>query len=421
MPLLDLAVGADRYAALKVPDDCTVGNWKKLLGQGFLGDKILYPTKLVCREEEKGRVLEDAALLPTPPGRLDIEGPGSVVKMVELALKKKLGPPIPSVRTQAPVPRPSIPSVPAARTRAPIPKPKEPTPPQLDGIPEVLALRSDGAGENVRFYRSGMQGMRPHMEDRTCGVPSLPGCESAGLFGVFDGHGGHKVAEYAVQTLPSILACCLKEGGDPGEALIKSFRQLDKELWSSVEATKEGLHPYDRVGSTAVVSLLLREAGRMRLICANCGDSRAVLCRKGRAFDLSIDQKPNNPQERSRIEAAGGKVELFGPCWRIDAGLNLSRALGDFAYKANPIVGVKEQKVICDPELREIILDKDDEFVAMGSDGVFDVMTSEALITALRGARQSGQSWMEAVDRVLQESLPGGDNVSMCFVEFDHT
>ena len=39
-------------------------------------------------------------------------------------------------------------------------------------------------------------------------------------------------------------------------------------------------------------------------------------------------------QERGRIERAGGRVELHGPCWRIDGGLNLSRALGDFLYKA---------------------------------------------------------------------------------------
>jgi protein phosphatase 2C len=41
------------------------------------------------------------------------------------------------------------------------------------------------------------------------------------------------------------------------------------------------------VGSTAVVALLVRD----RLVVANCGDSRAVLCRDARDVPLSDDHK----------------------------------------------------------------------------------------------------------------------------------
>lgn len=412
MPKLDLSVGAEIFSALDVPEDCTVGRWKQLLDQGFLGDKILYAKKLSCREADKGRQLEDAAALPTPPDKMYVEGPGSVLKMLQLALKKKLGPPVP-VQRPAP-PRPLVsPSLarkvslltsgasPSLSSRAPFPSP----------------LKSNGADERFRFFCSGLQGMRPHMEDRTCAVLGLPGHEHAALFGVFDGHGGHEVSELAVQLLPSILAAALSDKGDPAEALRHAFKQLDEELHNSSQQ-----HPqsFERVGSTAVVTLLLREAGQLRLICANCGDSRAVLCRQGHAMDLSIDQKPQNPEERRRIEAAGGRVELFGPCWRIDAGLNLSRALGDFAYKSNPGKSAVDQKVIAEPELKETIIDKDDDFVVMGSDGVFDVLTSEALVLHLRSAQQRGSSWAEAIEGALTRSLSGGDNVSLCLVEFLH-
>ncbi len=47
---------------------------------------------------------------------------------------------------------------------------------------------------------------------------------------------------------------------------------------------------------------------------------------------------PTLAQERGRIERAGGRVELHGPCWRIDGGLNLSRALGDFLYKVRQLL-----------------------------------------------------------------------------------
>ena len=62
-----------------------------------------------------------------------------------------------------------------------------------------------------------------------------------------------------------------------------------------------------------------------QVIVANAGDSRCVLCRDGKAVDMSFDHKPEDEPERKRIEAAGGKVTLAG---RVNGGLNLSRAIG---------------------------------------------------------------------------------------------
>jgi len=44
---------------------------------------------------------------------------------------------------------------------------------------------------------------------------------------------------------------------------------------------------------------------------------------------LSEDHKPDNYDEKRRIEAAGGFVEDN----RVNGSLNLSRSLGDFTYK----------------------------------------------------------------------------------------
>ena len=76
-------------------------------------------------------------------------------------------------------------------------------------------------------------------------------------------------------------------------------------------------------GCTAVVALLRKD----ELVVANAGDSRCVLCRDGRAIDLSVDHKPEDDDERKRIEAAGGKVTADG---RVNGGLNLSRAIGGY-------------------------------------------------------------------------------------------
>ncbi len=61
------------------------------------------------------------------------------------------------------------------------------------------------------------------------------------------------------------------------------------------------------------------------LFVANAGDSRCVLCRDGKAVDMSVDHKPEDDEERERIEKAGGKITGDG---RVNGGLNLSRAIG---------------------------------------------------------------------------------------------
>jgi len=66
-----------------------------------------------------------------------------------------------------------------------------------------------------------------------------------------------------------------------------------------------------------------------KIICANSGDSRSILGRAGKVIALSEDHKPENVEEKRRIEAAGGFVEDN----RVNGSLALSRALGDFEYK----------------------------------------------------------------------------------------
>lgn len=58
-----------------------------------------------------------------------------------------------------------------------------------------------------------------------------------------------------------------------------------------------------RGGSTAVTAILINGE---KLWIANVGDSRAVLSKRGKAIQMSIDHEPN--VERSSIERKGGFV-----------------------------------------------------------------------------------------------------------------
>jgi len=75
-------------------------------------------------------------------------------------------------------------------------------------------------------------------------------------------------------------------------------------------------------GTTACVVLITPT----EIYCSNAGDSRAVLCRDGKAVPLSEDHKPDNDTELTRIKKANHMVEDS----RVDGNLALSRAFGDF-------------------------------------------------------------------------------------------
>jgi len=126
-------------------------------------------------------------------------------------------------------------------------------------------------------------------------------------------------------------------------------------------------------GTTAIVAVLQKN----KLYVANVGDSRCVLCRNGKSFELSSDHKPEDTEEFNRIEKAGAKVTADG---RVNGGLNLSRALGDHLYKQNKTLTPEEQAITADPDIRDVEIDENDDFMVLACDGIWNVMTSEEVI-----------------------------------------
>ncbi len=65
---------------------------------------------------------------------------------------------------------------------------------------------------------------------------------------------------------------------------------------------------------------------RDRIWLANAGDSRAIMCRKGRAVQISRDHKSDSLDEKKRIQSLHGYITENA---RVNGVLALSRALGD--------------------------------------------------------------------------------------------
>ncbi|KAG8069757.1 hypothetical protein GUJ93_ZPchr0006g41545 [Zizania palustris] len=285
--------------------------------------------------------------------------------------------------------------------------------------------------ENSRFsygYAS-CPGKRASMEDfyetRIDGVDG----ETIGLFGVFDGHGGARAAEYVKQHLFSNLIKHPKFISDTKSAIGMTLMILhalttleqkhpiqlegDYDFFPSSPAAEtynhtdseflkaDSSHTTD-AGSTASTAILVGD----RLLVANVGDSRAVVCRGGNAIAVSRDHKPDQSDERQRIEDAGGFV-MWAGTWRVGGVLAVSRAFGDKLLK---------QYVVADPEIKEEIVDSSLEFLILASDGLWDVVTNEEAVSMVKPIQDPEQ----AAKRLLQEAYQRGsaDNITVVIVRF---
>ncbi|KAF5462255.1 hypothetical protein F2P56_018277 [Juglans regia] len=250
---------------------------------------------------------------------------------------------------------------------------------ELDLDVSIVAGKSlcDEKSDFLPVFRSGScaeRGPKQYMEDEHICIDNLiehlgatADFPSPGAFyGVFDGHGGTDAASFIRDNIlrfiveDSQFSICVEK------AIKSAFVKAD---YAFSDAGSLDISS----GTTALTALIF---GRTMII-ANAGDCRAVLGRRGRAIEMSKDHKPNCTSERIRIEKLGGVI-YDG---YLNGQLSVARALGDWHMK-----GPKgaTYPLSAEPELQETHLTEDDEFLIMGCDGLWDVMSSQCAVTMAR-------------------------------------
>ena len=173
--------------------------------------------------------------------------------------------------------------------------------------------------------------------------------------GVFDGHGGEKASQFCADWLSSYVRNEDSFPYDLGYSMKNAFTAIDEDFITTGNPD----------GSTSCAATLV---GGRRIVCANAGDSRAIVVRRdGSVVRLSRDHKPGMPDETKRITDLGGRVIYWGR-WRVEGLLAVSRSVGDASLKPY---------VCAEPEVCEYDVGKDDWFLVLSSDGVWDVMDNE--------------------------------------------
>ena len=95
-----------------------------------------------------------------------------------------------------------------------------------------------------------------------------------------------------------------KEDDEKNSEKNEKNKQMDMYRQLFDPRTKEDCDIAMNTGCTACVCIIEGD----KIYCVNAGDSRAVLCKNGVAYPLSIDHKPDLDSEKNRIYKAEGWV-----------------------------------------------------------------------------------------------------------------
>lgn len=236
------------------------------------------------------------------------------------------------------------------------------------------------------------QGQRSRMEDCYYFDAKFNG-RSEIFGGVYDGHGGDKVAKLAEKELHRRFAKKLAAGQKIPEAFRAAYEEISDEVCSA-----------EISGGACAANFLIVDG---RIYFANAGDVRLLIIGSATVEQLTIDHHPDLPTERARIEKFKGIIidkRLILPF----SALTLSRALGDWEFRSSGLIAT--------PETGVYLIKSDDLGLIVASDGVFEQLTNQEAAGVVRSEKTAKNMANSLVKAALKSG--SGDNVTALVVRF---
>ena len=248
---------------------------------------------------------------------------------------------------------------------------------------------------------------RKEMEDFHCIKQALGKRYNLSYFAIFDGHGGKEVASflsinlhhYLINELNNIQFGINDEENINNiiECIKLAFIKIDKDILANDNLAND-------VGSTATLIFIYynnlnaienynneNQNLERTLICANIGDSSGYLINKSNIKLITKHHKCEDASEVKRIRDQGGIVfqgRIFGK-------LILTRTLGDKE--------MKKYGVIPEPDFYIKKIEKDDFFVIIASDGIWDVINEGELFKIGNEKKLSSEAFSKKIMDIAKE------------------
>ncbi|NXN96289.1 PPM1K phosphatase, partial [Rhinopomastus cyanomelas] len=224
-------------------------------------------------------------------------------------------------------------------------------------------------------------------------------------FAVYDGHGGAAAADFCHKYMEKYIKEFLAEEESLENVLNKAFLEINKAYERHAQLSADAT--LVNAGTTATVALL-RDG--IELVVASVGDSRALLCRKGKAMKLTTDHTPERKEEKERIKRCGGFIawnSLGQP--HVNGRLAMTRSIGD--------LDLKSHGVIAQPETKRVQLHHaDDSFLVLTTDGINFMVNSQEICDFINQCHDPA----EAAHVVTEQAMQFGteDNSTVVIVPF---
>ena len=199
---------------------------------------------------------------------------------------------------------------------------------------------------------------------------------------------GNEVSKYVTTHFSEYLKSFENfKRGNYNKALISTFLKLEKSLKS--EASNAELNEYKSVqeNNDSLTSIIRNDSQgisfnsgcvgcvvlitKKKIYVANLGNTKCLLCKSGKIYELSKDHTPSNPLEKKRIDKANGKIISN----KIDGFLKASRTLGDYQYKNNLTLSNESQIIISTPDICEEVITPECEYLFIGSNGICECLS----------------------------------------------
>ncbi|TKW40691.1 hypothetical protein SEVIR_1G262400v4 [Setaria viridis] len=328
--------------------------------------------------------------------------------------------------------------------------------------PEPVVQQLTEGGENAKISYGVSTIRRKNVKQSASAFAAVPNLDNlTSFFGVYDGDEGVEVALLCATQFHNELRNHPFYKHNLNGAIRMTFYRMDELLQLSDEWKKllprapsgpiqrlfrkacscayrwpftqpPPYIPPQESGCTACVAAIRG----YKIIIGNAGHSRCIISRNGQAIELTTDHKPENRNERRRIERAGGQVikdrvvELPGEAEgffqqrgsgtaRINGILTHSRAIGYFAFKNSKNLNYQRQMVTCNPEVITMGITNDVEFLVIVSEGIWTFLTSQGVVDFIRSQLAAGTTNLRTICRRLCDHCElAAYNVTAILVQF---
>lgn len=284
----------------------------------------------------------------------------------------------------------------------------------------------------MNIHNISLLGLRKVNEDSHVIITNLNGETkdkyNCNIFGVFDGHGidnGKIISKFLSKIMPLHLT-----NSNVEYPLKKNYV---KNLYTSTQnIIKDKLKKFAHSnGSTCLIVCQYKYNNALWLDILNTGDCRCIISKQDKqlrtsllkvnclsfsAIQLTKDHKPHWPDELTRITRLGGSVKFDGVDWRI-GDLSVSRSFGDIEL---------EKYVTYMPDLFRHKIDKDDRFMVLACDGLWDVMSNQDVVNFITNYSYDINTWkpIKPKDNIAKKlgeyaiKLGSTDNITIIIVFF---